>query len=120
MKKISFLQSLVVCSMLSIANTFTHAQGVDFGAFMRGAEEARRHNQADYEEAMRNREYERNKKVQIDRQNIISQYMQKFNDTRDFRYLYMASEMGNVEASSYLISSGIFCGRNGGNITCSK
>ena len=120
MKKIFFLQSVIVCSALFIANTYTYAQGVDFGAFIRGMEEGDRLNQADHDRTMRNHEYERSRKNEIDRQNIINQYIKKFNDTRDFRYLFMASEMGNAEATSHLISSGVFCGKNGGSITCSK
>lgn len=118
MQKILSLLTLIICGTLFVANS--HAAGIDFGAFSRGMEEGRRLNQEDYDREIRKREYERSRQREIDRQNVIYQYMKKFNETRDFRYLFIASEMGDAEASAYLISSGVFCGKNGGNITCSK
>lgn len=107
------------------------AQGPDFGAFSRGAEEARRQNQADedyanrrrrddYERSMREQENERRRVNEENRSNFITQYRKKFKETNDFRYVFMASEIGDAQATTFLISSGVFCGKNAGAITCSK
>ncbi len=111
------LPKKILISLAIIFNVNAFSQGLDFGAYARGAEEANRRNQEDYEYSRR---VQKNQQQEESRRNLINQYKLKFNETNDFRYLFIASEMGDVEASRFIISSGIFCSRHNGIITCSR
>lgn len=128
-KYVYILKIITLFCALSV--TSVCAQGPDFGAFSRGAEEARRQNQADedyanrrrrddYERIKREQENERRRVNEENRINFITQYRKKFKETNDFRYVFMASEIGDAQATTFLISSGVFCGKNAGEITCFK
>ena len=114
---------------MSSLNIF--AQGINFNAFSEGAERANRENQADREywqnqkrqeqlQEAETRRYEELQRERNNKSNLLKQYKLKFNETRDFRYLFIASEMGDVEASTYLVTNGVFCSRSNGIITCSR
>lgn len=106
MKSKSFICAIVLwCTFLAADNSIAQNP---FSSFIEGQRQAEIDN---WNDAMRAQQL-RQMQIQTQekqRQEIITKNIIAFNNTSDFRYLYVASQYGSLEAKNYLIQNRVRC-----------
>ena len=99
---------MTLCFVTLCMVPFAYSSDI-FGAYMRGAETARR---ANWEDAQNHEQQ---------RYQLINRYTVAYNNTGDWRYVYLAAELGSPQALAHLQKHQVTCGRNNsGNVICGR